>query len=187
MKLEQIKFRGVLASERLILRKLTNEDRTKLFEIYTHEESALYDDWIPFTDIKEADDMIVNSVTSFSEKSEIRYGIIDKESDTLVGSCGIFGFDDWNMKCTLFYQVHHLERNKGYASESVRLLLDYAFSELEFNRLEAYITPGNDSSIRVLEKNGFVREGLLREMEFYKDRYWDGILMAILRKDYKPK
>lgn len=35
-----------------------------------------------------------------------------------------------------------------------------------------------------LEKNGFRKEGLLRDIEFYKGRFWDGIVMAMLSKDY---
>lgn len=185
MNLKQINFSSILKSDRVVLRRLLPDDSSVLYEIYSHEQSALLDDWIPFTNIKEAEDMIVDADSGFANRSEIRYGIVDVKSNRLVGCCGFFGLDEWNSKCILFYQVHHNEQNRGYATESVRLLIEYIFNELGFNRVEAYITPGNDGSIRVLEKNGFAREGLLREMEFYKNRYWDGIVMGMLKKDFK--
>ncbi len=184
MNIKEITFPESLSSTRLILRILADHDKEKLFEMYSNEESARYDDWIPFKKIEEAEDMIANSKKSFDNKEEVRYGIEVKENSRLVGSCGIFGFDEWNKKCMVFYQIHHNERNNGYATEAVKLLTTFAFEILNANRIEAYVTPGNDASLKVLEKNGFLKEGLLREMEFYKNKFWDGIVMGMLKKDF---
>lgn len=184
MELNKINFPETITSNRVVLRKLLPGDKTSLFEIYSNKEAAELDDWIPFTLIKEAETMIEESNNDFKCKTQLRYGIVDVERKILVGSCGIFGLDEWNKKCMIFYQVHHDEYNKGYASDSVKMLVDYIFNELKANRIEAYITPGNIASIRVLEKNGFIYEGLHREVEFYKGQFWDGILMAILSRDY---
>jgi len=53
------------------------------------------------------------------------------------------------------------------------------------HRIVAYITPGNDASIKVSANCGYKYEGTLRDMEFYKNRYWDGIVMAIIENDLK--
>lgn len=185
MNLKGTDFPESLSSTRLRLRTLAEHDREALFEIYSNEQSAKYDDWVPFTGIEEAEAMIVSSREKFICKEELRYGIETKVDSRLVGSCGLFGFDDWNRKCMVYYQIHHDERSNGYATEAVQALTAFTFEILGANRVEAYVTPGNDASLRVLEKNGFSNEGLLREMEFYKDRFWDGIVMAILRKDYE--
>lgn len=52
---------------------------------------------------------------------------------------------------------------RGLATEALRLILPYAFSERRFRRVEAYVFATNGTSARVLEKCGFVREGVLRE------------------------
>ncbi len=57
------------------------------------------------------------------------------------------------------------------------------FKGLKVNRIEAYVTPGNKASIKVLLKNGFVNEGVMREMEYYKGKYQDGIVFGMFRKD----
>ena len=184
MDLHNTNFSSKLISTNLVLRKLTDEDANDLYSIYSNEESAKFDDWNPMENLNEAKELIDKSITNFNNKSELRYGIVDLLRGKFVGSCGAFAFDEWNKKCMIFYQIHHDERNKGYATTAIEILIKYIFNELAANRIEAYITPGNDASVRVLEKNGFIKEGILREMEFYKDRFWDGIVMAILRKNY---
>jgi ribosomal-protein-alanine N-acetyltransferase len=173
-----------IISEHLILRLLVPEDKETLFELYSNEESSRLDDWIPMKDSIEAKNMINESHRKFDSKSEIRYGIEEVSSGKLVGSCGIFAIDEWNRKCMVYYQIHHNEWNKGYASGAVKMLIDYIFNKLNCNRIEAYITPGNVGSIKALEKNGFVNEGLHREMEYYKGQFWDGIIMAMLKSDF---
>ena len=184
MDLKSIEFPKLLESTRLRLRPLEERDREALFAIYSDEQSAALDDWVPFTSVAEADALIRSAQEKAATKEELRLGIETTHNGRLVGSCGLFGFDEWNSKCMLYYQVCLQERNNGYATEAVAALIDYAFGPLGANRVEAYITPGNDASIRVLEKCGFANEGLLREMEFYKGRFWDGIAMAKLRRDH---
>ena len=84
----------------------------------------------------------------------------------------------------IYFQINRKEWNKGYATESIGKLVCYAFEELKVNRIEAYVTPGNEGSIKVLLKNGFVNEGLMREMEYYKNKYQDGIIFGMIRKDW---
>ena len=184
MKINETDFPPELSDDRIILRKLTDEDKKAVFEIYSDEESSKLDDWVPFKTVEEAEALIAQSRKSFIDNSEFRFGIEDAARRSLVGSCGIFGFDEWNRKCMIFYQIHHNEHNKGYATDAVRLLVYFIFEKLHANRIEAFVTPGNTASVRVLEKNGFKNEGILREMEFYKDKFWDGISMGMIRKDY---
>lgn len=184
MKISELIFPEKIESDKVQLRKLITEDSKSIFRIYSHKESAIYDDWIPMKSITEAEKLILKAIKSYDSKTELRYGIIDQESEELIGSCGIFSFDEWNRKCMFYYQVRHDKRNRGFASEAIRLMTKYSFDELGVNRIEAYITPGNDPSLRVLEKNGFHREGLLREMEFYKNKFWNGIVMGMLKSDY---
>jgi len=185
MNIKDTIFPSELLNEKILLRTLQDTDKQAVFDIYSDEESAKFDDWVPFKTLDEASTLIDQSKKNFSDKTELRYGIEDLSRKCLIGTCGIFGFDNWNKKCMIYYQVHHNERNKGFASSAVKLLVNFIFEKLSANRIEAYVTPGNTSSIRVLEKNGFHNEGILREMEYYKDKFWDGIVMGMIRKDFE--
>jgi len=78
------------------------------------------------------------------------------------------------------YSVDQARNGQGYASEAVHLALTFAFEELNLRRVVAGVMPRNTGSIRVLEKNGFQREGLQREhIEIngvYEDHYFYGLL-----------
>ena len=67
---------------------------------------------------------------------------------------------------------------RGYMTEAVALVCEYAFSRSGLHRLEAACIPGNTRSIRLLEKNGFEREGVLRAYLKINGRWRDHVLFA---------
>lgn len=64
-------------------------------------------------------------------------------------------------------------------------MVRYGFENMQLNRIEATITPGNDPSIKVLNKMNFIQEGIVRERDLIKGKLEDGIIMAILKREYK--
>ena len=77
--------------------------------------------------------------------------------------------------------------NKGYGSEALELLLDYAFGPLNLHRIDLEVFAFNPRALHVYEKVGFVREGLKREVLWWDDEWVDVIVMGILEKDYAAK
>lgn len=79
---------------------------------------------------------------------------------------------------------------KGYAAEVLGLRIPYVFEERGLRRLEASCVAQNAAMVRLLEKAGFVREGVKREL-FFRDGQWhDLLLYAMLKQDYlknKPR
>ena len=76
------------------------------------------------------------------------------------------------------------EWSKGYGTTTVRLVLRYAFKELELNRVELTTDEENHRAIRCYEKCGFVREGLLRQHRFVDGQFGNTLIMAVLREDW---
>jgi len=74
---------------------------------------------------------------------------------------------------------------KGYMGAAIRLLLDHGFGQMRLNRIEAACIPDNERSIRVLEKAGFQREGLLRSYLRINGAWRDHILYAMTADDYR--
>jgi ribosomal-protein-alanine N-acetyltransferase len=68
--------------------------------------------------------------------------------------------------------------------EAVEQILQFAFEQIEVNRVEALVEPGNIASQKLLEKMYFTREGLLREYKFNKWRFRDLVISALLKSDY---
>ena len=76
-------------------------------------------------------------------------------------------------------------RGKGYGTEAMRLLLAYAFTWLNLNRVNLNVFAYNTRAIRSYEKCGFRYEGTEREVIFKEDKRWDLIDMGILRDEWE--
>ncbi len=85
------------------------------------------------------------------------------------------------------YVIHPDQRNKGYCTEAVELMVDYLFLSKPIVRVQAEANPENKASIRVLEKVGFTFEGVKRKSVFAQGTYNDGAMYSILREEWTPK
>lgn len=104
--------------------------------------------------------------------------------DALVGGIGVEPFEDVHSGTAgLGYWLGEPYWGLGIATRAVRLFAPYVFDELLFIRLQAIVFEGNPASCRVLEKNGFVREGVMRRHVRKHGRIRDAILYAKLRDD----
>jgi len=80
------------------------------------------------------------------------------------------------------------ERGKGYGSEAVQIMVDYLFLHKDIVRIQAETHPDNIASQRVLEKAGFMKEGLIRKSFFSRGIYRDTAMWSILREEWvEPK
>lgn len=75
---------------------------------------------------------------------------------------------------------------KGLGTEAARLVVDYAFEELDLNRVELTTDEENARAIRCYEKVGFVREGLLRRHRPLDGDFSNTVVMGVLREEWRP-
>ncbi|MBA8876876.1 GNAT family N-acetyltransferase [Phyllobacterium myrsinacearum] len=74
---------------------------------------------------------------------------------------------------------------QGYMGEALRLLITHAFTKVRLHRLEAACIPSNERSIRLLEKAGFQREGLLRSYLKINGMWQDHLLFSLIEDDVR--
>jgi ribosomal-protein-alanine N-acetyltransferase len=84
------------------------------------------------------------------------YAVVEKQSRAVIGYCGLFYFPDVNGRpeVEIGYRLVRSSWGRGYATEAVRAVRDYAFQSLGIRRLVALIDPDNHASIRVAKKIG---------------------------------
>jgi RimJ/RimL family protein N-acetyltransferase len=88
----------------------------------------------------------------------------------------------------LGYNIVPTDRRKGYASEAIRIMVDYLFLSKDIVRIQAKADPENLASWKALEKNGFTREGILRKTYYCRGEWRDDCMYSILREEWKePK
>jgi ribosomal-protein-alanine N-acetyltransferase len=86
------------------------------------------------------------------------------------------------------YAVLPNERNKGYCSEAVMIMVDYLFLSKDIVRVQAHTDARNEGSQKVMGKAGYKKEGVIRKDAFFWGEWRDGCLYSILREEWKePK
>jgi RimJ/RimL family protein N-acetyltransferase len=121
-------------------------------------------------------------------ETELALAIVVCETDQLIGATG---FRDISMRHRhASFGISIGEKalwGKGYGTEATRLLVRHAFQKLNLNRVQLEVYEFNKSAIRCYEKAGFQIEGRLRQTYFTDGRYWDTLVMGILRDEWRPQ
>jgi ribosomal-protein-alanine N-acetyltransferase len=173
-----------LRTERLILRKSDQSDAQDLMEFFSDPDVLKYYNLEPIKTIEEIKGLIKDTEQSFRDCKAIRWGIYWREADKLIGTCGFHNIDEESSKLEVGFELSQSFWGKGIMKEAVEQILQFAFEQIEVNRVEALVEPGNIASQKLLEKMYFTREGLLREYKFNKGRFRDLVISALLKSDY---
>ena len=105
----------------------------------------------------------------FRAREEFPFFLFERESDLLVGACGVVALD-WNVpRFEIGYWVRSSRRGKGYITEAVRTLTRLAFERFGAVRVEIRCSSHNVRSARVAERLGFTLEGVLRNAGRHPD------------------
>jgi RimJ/RimL family protein N-acetyltransferase len=103
----------------------------------------------------------------------------------VVGGCGfVLGHDIHRFSAEIGYWIGREHWGRGVMSAAVARLVRYGFETFGFERVWAGVIDGNAPSIRVLEKNGFVHEGVHRRAIFKDGRYRDEVMLGLVRGDW---
>ena len=120
-----------------------------------------------------------------NDHNSIWFTIATKEPDEPIGTIALVRID-WVGRMATFYIAIAESKNwsQGYGGEATRLLIDYAFDTLNFNRIQLHVSTENQRAIKAYQKTGFKIEGTLRQAMFFNNRYHDFYLMGILKEDW---
>jgi RimJ/RimL family protein N-acetyltransferase len=75
--------------------------------------------------------------------------------------------------------------NKGYGTDAMMAILDFAFNQMNLHRVYLRVFEFNQRGIRSYEKCGFKKEGILRQDRYRQGRYYDTIIMGILKDEFQ--
>jgi ribosomal-protein-alanine N-acetyltransferase len=107
----------------------------------------------------------------------------DGETDRCLGLVNYHDGHIRNKRAAIGYLVHPARWREGLATEAVSAMLDFCFDRMGLHRVEAFIQPENAASLRLVEKLGFRREGLLRDHLRVGDVWRDELVYALLESD----
>jgi RimJ/RimL family protein N-acetyltransferase len=119
-------------------------------------------------------------------KKLFHFTIRSREDDRLLGFIRIEGIGWTHGTCSLKIAIGDpVERNKGFGSDALHLIMRFAFSELNLYRLSAVVGGDNQAGLRFFKRHGFVEEVRRRKSLLRDGQTWDLIHLGLLREEWQ--
>ncbi|MGZ9585854.1 GNAT family N-acetyltransferase [Paenibacillus marinisediminis] len=174
LKSENIFLRPFILSDAEELLLLQNKNRS-FFSNYSMTRPANY--W----SLEAQQELIVKREQNKQKDIEYYFGIYKENDHKLIGTISLFQVMRGNLQSALIgYFLDQEHNGKGFATESAKSIVKYAFETLNLHRIEAGVQPHNIGSIRVLEKAGFHKEGIAIKNVKINGIWEDHQVLAIL-------
>lgn len=174
-----------METERLILRALRLDDAEFILKEWGDPVVTYYmRDEEPLKTLEQAVEMLRPLQTPEKMPAFKWWGIEFKAQAHLIGTCGYCRWSKQHHWAEIGYDLWPDYWGQGLMPEALQTLLRYGFRAMELNRIEATTHTENQRSMRVLEKLGFQREGLLREYYYRDGTYNDQVLFSLLSREW---
>jgi [ribosomal protein S5]-alanine N-acetyltransferase len=174
----------VLDGTRIRLRAMTAVDIPRLFAQFSDPKVMRYWSRGPLMHVDDARKMFEEIDRGVRAGQFLQWAIARQSDDLMIGSCALFAQNPAHRRSEIGFALSSAHWGHGYAQEALRLALEYAFTGLDLHRIEADVDPHNAASLRLLERIGFVREGLLRERWHVGGERQDSAIYGLLAGDY---
>lgn len=143
--------------QRIFLRPMRHDDAIRLLDLYGDPVVMRYTDESPFPDLDTVALMLESVRTLLASGESLEWAIALKESDILIGTCGLHSFDRATATAEVGCLLMRSEWGKQYMSEAVRLLMSHAADVLRLRRLKADVAAENHRAQRLFSSLGFRR------------------------------
>ncbi len=171
-----------LETERLLLREVCVEDCAAIFDNYTDPQVTAYF-MDSLTGLQQAAAIVEEYIAYDRAGTGIVWAVTLKGSPTLVGTCGYEVLSPYDQRGEIGYDLARAYWGHGIMREALQAVITYSFTQLDLNRIQAYVLAENARSIGLLRRLHFQTEGVLREYRRFRGRFSDWVLMSLLKKD----
>ena len=173
-----------IATTNLLLRYYTAEDAPRIYELITDEE-VIKAIGVPYPyEMKHAEEWIATHQNMLEKKTGMPMAVVLKRTGELIDDASLVNMRMPHRHAELGYWLGRPYWGNGYATEAARALLEYAFTELEMNRIFASYLLENKKSEYILKKLGMKYEGVFRQHVNHHGVYSDLAYCAVLRQEW---
>ncbi|MEV8097243.1 GNAT family protein [Kitasatospora sp. NPDC085879] len=176
----------MLKGSKIGLRARHEEDipvlRAELYDDVVNSSRAEGGPWRPITPGSKDPRLVVDD----KEQGSVQFSVVELEGGTLVGTAVLWGIDNHNRSAHIGLGLLPSSRGKGYGTDVVAVLCHYGFVVRGLQRLQIETLSDNAGMLGSAERNGFVREGVLRSSAWVLGEFLDEVLLGLLAEDWKP-
>ncbi len=174
----------VLETARLRLRESRPDDAEATLAVLSSEEVCRYYDLSPLALPSEAAALIANRAAAFARRERIRWALARREDDGVIGSCGLSRWDEAAGQAEVGYELAPAWQGQGLMREALSAVLTFGFDRMQLRQVEANVVPGNEPSLRLLQRLGFREVELRRGRGVWKGQSHDLIHHLLGREDW---
>jgi ribosomal-protein-serine acetyltransferase len=175
-----------LTDGQIILRPYRSDDITETYRAI-RESLAELSPWLQFAhedySLKETRDWIKKRPKEWQQGITYDFTMLDARDGTVLGGCGLNAIDRPNGRANLGYWVRTSRTGQGIAATATRLLARWGFEKLKLKRIEILVATTNKGSLRVAEKAGAKKEGILRNRLNINDKAHDAVMHSLIPGD----
>jgi len=174
-----------LETPRLMLRPITLDDVLDIFAYASDAEVTRYLRWGPHQTLAQTESYVCGVLQEYAEDRDGPWGIVDKITNRLVGHIHLMALSAQHHKAEIGFVLARSCWNNGLATETLLHVLAYVFETLGLHRVEGFSLVDNGAAMRVMEKAGMQKEGVLRDYLFQKGEFRDFAVYAVLQHEFK--
>jgi len=172
-----------LETEKLILRKIVDEDAEMLYQnIYNNFDYYKYYYQLPFDSFESYKKIVEKYKEYYANGNHFRWGIVLKENNEMIGLVQLHTKDMLNDNCKIGYIISYKYNNRGYGKEAVNSIISFGLNKLHFHRIDANIVSTNISSIKLAESVGMHYESERVDSYKLEDKYYNQKVYTIINK-----
>ncbi|MFJ7734873.1 GNAT family N-acetyltransferase [Lysinibacillus sp. NPDC097287] len=175
----------ILIDDKLSLRAVTVEDAQSVFALTDTSRSTLRE-WLPWLDMTTKEEhtrsFIESNIAGFKENKCLSTVILF--DGKIVGIAGFNNINHANETVYIGYWLSKEAHGHGIMTRATQALCQYAFEELQFNKVEIRAAVDNTKSRAIPERLGFVNEGTIRSAEWLYDHFVDHVVYGMLANEW---
>ncbi|KAA0566731.1 GNAT family N-acetyltransferase [Bacillus sp. CH30_1T] len=175
-----------IETDRLILRRICLDDTQSVFDHWISDERVT-DNRVSAAHktIAETKVRVEKIVKGYDSKEFCYWGIELKDNEDIIGEIDLYDFDQSTGNCEVSYSLGYDWWNKGYGTEALQAVVEFAFIHMNAHKLSAAHNTDNPASGRIMEKAGMKQEGIIRHMiRNSKGQYKDCAVYGLLQEEY---
>jgi RimJ/RimL family protein N-acetyltransferase len=178
----------MLTTQRILLRDFIKSDWEAVLAYQQDPLYLRYNEWTSRTP-DEVQDFIQMFLDHQKQepRNKFQFALTLKPSGQLIGNCGVRRDSPGALEGDIGYELDPRFWGRGYATEAAQAVLQFGFTQMSLHRITARCVAENTASAHVLEKLGMLQEGRLREHQYFKGRWWDTLLYAILYDEWRTQ